>query len=383
MNVRLRDIAKVSAGQAAPKVFSNEGLPFVRAGHLNDLINGRKLNSLPKVPDSIAIKKRLKKIPKGSILFAKSGMSATKNRVYVTEEETYFVSHLAAVLPNQNFAPSFLAKFISWYNPSKLILDSAYPSIRLEDINNLQIPLPPLKTQKRIAQILDNAAALRDKTAQLLKEYDLLAQSIFLDMFGDPVVNPKGWEKKSLKELGKTTTGNTPSRAIDKYYGNYIEWIKTDNINTPNMYLTKAEEFLSEVGLKKGRKVEDGTILVTCIAGSKKVIGNVAITDRPVSFNQQINAFSPFNECHFFWYYHFILAKKYVQNNSTNGMKGIITKGKFEKIMFISPPTYLQNQFAKKIKLIEQQTELAKQELKESKNLFNCLLQKAFKGELV
>jgi type I restriction enzyme S subunit len=250
-------------------------------------------------------------------------------------------------------------------------------------LNKIKIPIPPLKTQQRIAGILDDAAALRDKTAQLLIEYDLLAQSVFLKMFGNPVINEKEWDKEPLIKLGKTTTGNTPSRAVSEYYGDYIEWIKTDNINTPNMLLTKADEYLSKLGLTKARKVAKGAILVTCIAGSRRVIGNVSITDRLVSFNQQINAFEAFNGCSLFWYYQFILAKPYVQNNSTNGMKGIITKGKFEKMMFINPPIELQNEFAEKIALIEQQKAVAKQELQESEDLFNCLLQQAFKGELV
>lgn len=111
-------------------------------------------------------------------------------------------------------------------------------------ISNISIPLPPLETQKRISKILDDATALRSKTEQLIKEYDALAQSIFLDMFGDPILNPKLWKKDSLKKLGKTITGNTPSREIDYFYGDFIEWIKTDNINTPNMHLTIAEEWI-------------------------------------------------------------------------------------------------------------------------------------------
>ncbi|WMI70071.1 restriction endonuclease subunit S [Mangrovimonas sp. YM274] len=251
------------------------------------------------------------------------------------------------------------------------------------NLKKLKIPLPDLETQKRIAQILEDAAALRDKTKELLGEYDKLAQSIFLDMFGDPVVNPKGWEKEQIQSLGKTITGNTPSRKIKEYYGDFIEWVKTDNINTPEMYLTSAMEYLSESGLRVGRSVNKGAILVTCIAGSRKVIGNVAVANRRVAFNQQINAFEPKNKISMFWYYQFVLAKPYVQNFSTNGMKGIITKGKFQLIKFINPPIDLQNQFADKIALIEQQKELAKQELKEAEDLFNCLLQKAFKGELV
>lgn len=334
-----------------------------------------------------------KKLIEGDVIIEKSGGSPTQpvgRVVYFDLEDEFLCNNFTSILrpKTAKVFPKYL--HYSLFAAHKLGVTQYFQNkttgiINLQltrYVNKLEIPLPPLETQKRIAKILDDAAALRNKTAQLLKEYDLLAQSIFLDMFGDPVLNPKEWKKESLKKLGKITTGNTPSRAEIKYYGDFIEWVKTDNINTPNMYLTNAEEYLSELGLSKARLVNEGAILVTCIAGSRKVIGNVAIADRSVSFNQQINAFEAFNKCSLFWYYHFILAKKYVQNNSTNGMKGIITKGKFEKMMFINPQIELQNEFAEKVALIEQQKALAKQELQESEDLFNCLLQKAFKGEL-
>jgi type I restriction enzyme S subunit len=309
---------------------------------------------------------------------------ATCGTINVSEPKSY-VNGNAMALDNlsKDYDLNFLKYILIARGLNDVISGSAQPQITRTGLKNVRVPNPPLKTQQRIAGILDNATALRDKTAQLLIEYDLLAQSVFLEMFGDPVINEKGWDKEPLKKLGKTITGNTPSRAVSEYYGNYIEWIKTDNINTPNMLLTKADEYLSKLGLTKARKVAKGAILVTCIAGSRRVIGNVSITDRLVSFNQQINAFEAFNGCPLFWYYQFILAKPYVQNNSTNGMKGIITKGKFEKMMFINPTIALQNEFADKIALIEQQKALAKQELQESEDLFNCLLQQAFKGERV
>jgi Restriction endonuclease S subunits len=190
--IRLGDLSKVAAGQAAPKAFTDHGTPFVRAGHLESLVAGKGLRGIPKVDEEIAKSKRLRMLPTGSIIFAKSGMSATKNRVYITEDEIYFVSHLAAILPSENIDNSYLARYLSWYNPAQLILDEAYPSIRLEDINNLKIPLPPLETQKKIAAILDHADALILNDKKILAKYDQLAQSVFLDMFGDPVTNPKG-----------------------------------------------------------------------------------------------------------------------------------------------------------------------------------------------
>lgn len=254
-----------------------------------------------------------KRLLKGDIIIEKSGGSPTQpvgRVVYFDEEGDYVCNNFTSILrpKREKVFPKYLHYLLfsnHKFGVTKMFQNKTTGIINLQLTRYLEkskIPLPPLETQKYIAQILDDAAALRNKTEQLIKEYDALAQSIFLDMFGDPILNPKLWKKDSLKKLGKTITGNTPSREIDNFYGDFIEWIKTDNINTPNMYLTRAEERLSELGLKKGRSVDVGAILVTCIAGSRRVIGNVAIADRKVSFNQQINAFIPNNMVSLFWY---------------------------------------------------------------------------------
>lgn len=256
-------------------------------------------------------------------------------------------------------------------------------TLNKEKLEQIKIPLPPLSEQQRIVAILDAADALRKKTQQIINSYDELAQSVFLNMFGDPVANEKGWEKKFLRDLGQVKTGNTPPREDPSNYNEaYIEWIKTDNINTPEVYLTQAKEYLSKKGFKKARFVDSDSILVTCIAGSRNVIGNAAVTNRRVAFNQQINSFTPAIGNILFYYYMFKIGKPHIQNFSTNGMKGIITKSKFENIDFILVPPSKQIQFGHIAQSIILQKELAKQSLKESEDLFQSLLQKAFKGEL-
>jgi len=202
-------------------------------------------------------------------------------------------------------------------------------------------------------------------------------------MFGDPVKNHNGWEKKRLKEFGEVKTGNTPSRKNPEYYGDYIEWIKSDNINTPYIYLTKSEEMLSEEGAKIGRIAPKGSVLVTCIAGSLSCIGNIGIADRDVGFNQQINAIIPNKEVNKLFLYHLILiTKNYIQNYSTKSMKGMLSKSTFESIVYIFPPTPIQNEFgtlAKKIGLLKNNQNESKEQID---NLFNSLMQQAFRGEL-
>ncbi|WP_051531466.1 restriction endonuclease subunit S [Clostridiisalibacter paucivorans] len=249
-------------------------------------------------------------------------------------------------------------------------------------IKELQIPVPPLNIQKQIVEILDEAQKLIDNRKKEIKLFDDLIESIFYDMFGDPVKNDKGWEVRKLGDSTEIITGNTPSRKNQENYGNYIEWIKSDNINTPYMYLTEAEEYLSEKGKEIGRTADNGSILMTCIAGSIKCIGNVAIADRKVAFNQQINAIIPLKYKLYFLYVLFITTKEYIQNNSTSSMKGMISKGNLSKLEFIIPPLQLQNQFAEKVQTIEKQKALLEESLKLMEDNYKSLMQRAFKGEL-
>jgi len=101
-----------------------------------------------------------------------------------------------------------------------------------------------------------------------------------------------------------------------------------------------------------------------------------------VAFNQQINSFTPFEGNVLFFYSLFKADKKHIQSFSTDSMKGMINKSKFERIDFITPPLELQNQFAERIQLIEAQKQQAQASLEKSEALFNSLLQRAFKGEL-
>lgn len=250
-------------------------------------------------------------------------------------------------------------------------------------IEDLRIPLPPLDEQRRIAAVLDKADALREKRRQAINKLDTLLQAVFLDMFGDPVKNPRRLPTKPISKFGSVTTGNTPSRSNPEFFGNRIEWIKSDNINSPSHILTKAEEGLSEEGRKVGRFVPAGSSLVTCIAGSPECIGNVGIADREVAFNQQINAISPNNETNpFFLYTQLLLAKRLIQRASTNSMKGMVSKSSFSEVKLLAPDKPLQDEFGlwfeRFLSLLRKNADAY--ELND--NLFYSLQQRVFNGEL-
>ena len=197
-------------------------------------------------------------------------------------------------------------------------------------------------------------------------------------MFGDPRSNPFGFEKRMLKDTCKVITGNTPSRAIPEYYGDFVEWIKTDNIVSGLLNPTKAAESLSEKGLEAGRTVDSGAILMACIAGSIASIGRVCVTDRKVAFNQQINAVVPKQYDIFFLYSLIQMSKEYLVEDINMALKGILSKSKLEEKEFIVPPMELQEQFADFVKQVDKSKVAVQAALDKAQLLFDSLMQEYF-----
>lgn len=252
-------------------------------------------------------------------------------------------------------------------------------------LSDLKIPHPEeVDDQIRIAHLLGKVEGLIAQRKQHLQQLDDLLKSLFLEMFGDPIRNEKGWNKPQLKAFGKISTGNTPPRIDPANYDNdFIEWIKTNNITDDAVFVTPSAEHLSEAGARLGRTVSRGALLVACIAGSVESIGRVALTDRTVTFNQQINAIQPAADVNPFYLYGlFKLSRAYIQSHATKGMKKILTKGDFEKITMIKPPFNLQNQFATIVEKVEDIKSRYQQSLIELETLYGALSQQAFKGEL-
>ena len=250
-------------------------------------------------------------------------------------------------------------------------------------LKELKIPLPPLETQKKIAAILDEADKLRQLDKQLIEKYDALTQSLFLDMFGDPIANPKGWSKKPMSNLMKIVRGGSP-RPIDKFLGGTYPWIKIGDATKGNdIYLESTKEHITEEGLKKTRLLPKGSLI---FANCGVSLGFVRILTFEGCIHDGWLAFSEIdskklNEV-------FLLKAlnsitRYFRETAPDGTQPNLNIGIMSKFKIILPPVELQNKFEQSLFQIEAQKELAQQSLEKSEELFNSLLQKAFKGELV
>ncbi|WP_417851077.1 restriction endonuclease subunit S [Thalassoglobus sp.] len=386
--VTFGDVFEISSAKRVTKSqWKNEGVPFYRAREVVKLAReGSVANELFISEEMFQEYSEKYGVPEDGDLMV-SGVG-TLGACYVVRPSDRFYYKDASVL---RFHPKreICADYFKHAFRTRLVLDqvesgsgSTVGTYTISRAQRTRVPLPPLSEQKRIAEILDRAEALRAKRRAALALLDELTQSIFLEMFGDPVSNPKSLPRKRLGAIGRIVTGNTPPRKREDFYGEFIEWIKSDNLNCPNYYATVASEHLSVEGAKVGRIAPKESILITCIAGSPDCIGNAAMVDRNVAFNQQINAIVDPEANPHFLYAQTIVGKRLIQQVSSNGMKGIVSKGRLEGVEYLVPPQHDQDVFASRAMQIEEMKSRLLCSSFALAQLFASLQHRAFRGEL-
>ena len=288
---------------------------------------------------------------------------------------------VAALTPNEEKVSS---EFIFWLLKGKNNelnqkgTGSTFKAIGRKVLEEIQVPEINLELQRKYASNLERIYSIIQDRQRQLEQLDKLVRARFVEMFGDPRSNPFGFPKSMLKDTCKVVTGNTPPRAAQEYYGDYVEWIKTDNIVPEMINPTKATESLSEEGIKVGRTVGKNSILMACIAGSIASIGKVCVTDRTVAFNQQINAVISKEYNILFLYVMLQLSKDYLVEEINMSLKGILSKSKLEEKEFIVPPIDLQEQFAEFVEQVDKSKDSVKKALDEAQLLFDSLMQQYF-----
>jgi type I restriction enzyme, S subunit len=230
--------------------------------------------------------------------------------------------------------------------------------------SKVKIPLPPLDQQKKIAAILDAADAYRQKTKALITKYDELTQSLFLDMFGDPVTNPKGWRKHKLGDICHMKAG---------------KFVKASDIiseNNSNMY-----SCFGGNGLRGYVKsfTHEGEFLLIGRQGA--LCGNVKKVEGKFHATEHAIVCSPTMEYETLWLYHMLVMIN-LNKYATGAAQPGLNVGTLVELEAMFAPYALQNQFAERIQAIEAQKAQAQASLTQAEDLFNSLLQRAFKGEL-
>ena len=265
--------------------------------------------------------------------------------------------------------------------------------IPAEFIASVQIPLPPLAEQKRIAGILDAADALRAKRRQALAQLDTLLQSIFLDMFGDPVTNPLGWPVGRLEDyFGKTRAGTCCGpfgSALKKreYVEDGIAVWGIDNVR-PNQFIQDRSLFITPAKFAQLRRysVESGDILISragtvgrmCVAVPTVV--HSIVGSNLIRLTLDPGAMSP---VYFASLYTFCGDR--LPGLRASGDKrsySFLNTTRLKSLVVPLPPLDLQLRFAAIVESVDEQKGRQRAHLAELDTLFASLQSRAFRGDL-
>ena len=244
---------------------------------------------------------------------------------------------------------------------------ATFKEISKKVVEQIPIPVPPIAEQEKIVAELDCVSGIIEKKKQQLKELDNLAQSLFYEMFGDPVENDKGWEKKRLDEIGEIIAGSTPSTADETNWDGDINWVTPAELDV-QLYYGETVRKITEKAAKSLTLMPVGTVLLS----TRAPIGKIAITTVPMCCNQGFKNIIC-NECinNVFLYYCLMLTMDNIKALGRGATFKEVSKKNISEYKVIIPDLDKQKQFASKIESIEKQKELIAQSIKETETLFN------------
>lgn len=379
---KLGDIATFINGKAfKPSDWSNEGLPIIRIQNLTNSIN-----DIHYYNGNIEDKYR---ITTGDILIS---WSATIDVFEWLNGDAILNQHIFKVVFDKEPIDKNFFKYLIKQKISEMLKNvhgSTMKHITKGDFDNIKVILPSLEEQKRIAKILDKADEIRTKKRLANDKLDEFLKSTFIDLFGDPAKNNKGFDKIALQDIGNFKNGINYNAGDCGYtikcigvgdFKNGITLNSINNLNTVNISQMPNEEYF----LRKN------DIIFVRSNGSKELVGRTLLVNTNLQENIVYSGFcirlrveqENINNTFLLQ----LLNSKSIKDNMKNDGHGCNIKSLNQTILgnitVIVPPIELQNKFAKIVEKVEAQKQKNELVIEQMDNLFNSLSQRAFKGDM-
>ncbi|NCS00368.1 MAG: restriction endonuclease subunit S [Microcystis aeruginosa Ma_MB_F_20061100_S19] len=378
-----KDAAEVITGSTpSTKEPENYGeyLPFVTPGELDlgePIIHAE--TSL-----SLVGKAKARTVPKDSVLVCCIG---SLGKVGITGREVAFNQQINALVFNEKLVcPRYGYHYCRTLKP---LLSHMAPSTTVAIVNksrfqSLEIPLPPLEEQRRIAAILDKADGVRRKRKEAIRLTEELLKSTFLEMFGDPVTNPKGWEICELQNVCNRVTDGThqPPNWADEG----IPFLFVSNIVNGEIDFKVSKHITEESWFELTSRcpIEINDILYTTVGS----YGNAALvrTKNRFCFQRHIAHIKPDSRSIEPEFLLGMMQSDWIRQQADKQARGVAQKTlnlrELKKFTIFTPPIEEQKKYVKLRQGVETQLSYYRSALEQSENLFNSLLQRAFRGEL-
>jgi type I restriction enzyme S subunit len=263
------------------------------------------------------------------------------------------------------------------------ITGTAQPQITRQSLSLVSVPLPPLPEQKRIAAILDKADSIRRKRQEAVRLTEELLRSVFLEMFGDPVINPKGWEEVAFADVCETRLG----KMLDakQQTGEHLRpYLRNSNVQWDRIETSDLEQMDFNEKDRKMFSLQDGDVLI-CEGGE---VGRAAIWRNQLTecyFQKAIHRARPnqsiaLPEYVMFWLW-FMSKNGGFNDHVTSATIAHLTGEKLKEILMVLPPITMQRQFIKIYNLQAALKASINQYSVETNYLFNSTLQSVFKSD--
>jgi len=386
---KLKDICEIIGGIPAPQedsLFDSNGFPFVR---MKDLGKYHLTNNLVEVSDRLSYsfhKKHINKIvKKGAILLPRSGSVALNHRA-ILGMDAFVVSHICALeIKDSNVTNSYLYYALRNIKMNKITKKTTgLDAVTFEDLGNLKIPIPSLPEQKLIAEILDKADSVRQKRKESIALLDELLRSVFLDMFGDPVRNEKGWEKKQFKSIVEDYDYGLSNKADEDNTG--IPMLRMNNITYEGRIDISKLKYInkSKFDFQKYKLIKNDFLFNR--TNSPELVGKCSVwnSEQEITFAGYLIRFrfvkdiaNPYFVSH---YFNSSFGKKFLYTRARPSINmSNISASTLMGFPILIPPIKLQTQFAKIVEQVQVTKARMEESLSEMDNQFEGLMQGVFR----
>ena len=266
-------------------------------------------------------------------------------------QRTYIIESLNKEKLDVMYLYFFLSSYIEVLR--KQSIGGVIKYIKLGNLTDALIPIPPLGKQKEICRNLTQSQKVLTTNQKLLSKYDILIKSRFIEMFGEPHDN-KTFPYKLVGEFTTVTSGGTPDRKKTEYWKNgTIPWVKTTELQ--NNEITEIEEFITQKGLDESsaKIVPAGTLLIA-MYGQGKTRGMTGYLGIEASTNQACACILPSTQINqkFLWYY-FILSYDKLRDLAKGGNQPNLNGNMIKSFPVLWPPLVLQNEYVRFVQQID------------------------------
>ena len=289
---------------------------------------------------------------------------------------------------DQDYFYYLLGSDLVYLEFSRRASGSTVKNLNIDIVKSVKVPLPPITEQRRIAAILDKADAVRRKRKEAIALTEDLLRSAFLEMFGEPVKNEKGWPQKKIKEIGDVQLGRqrAPKYQSGKYTTPYLrvanvyeDRLKLSNLLSMDFTEKEKETYLLVLGdilLNEGQSTE----LVGRPAMWRDELPGCCFQNTLVRFRSNNKLVLPEYALDIFlWYLH---AGVFAKISSKTSSVAHLGAARFGNMLFPLPPLSLQKEWQRLRMSLNKSKARLEEGIKDSENLFNSLLQHAFRGDL-